>query len=85
MKFYIISLKWTFAERNRPDFPVVFWRPEAAGYTTNITEAGQYTLEEVGQIKKTQAPHEVQFMSVIIPEDFKPFVYPKSSEQLIPQ
>ena len=38
MSFYILSRKWSkFGE------PLVWWRPDDRGYTTNLDEAGEYS------------------------------------------
>lgn len=42
MKFYILSLKWSYNKGN-----YVWWRPDNNGYTENINEAGVYTEEKI--------------------------------------
>lgn len=41
-EYFIISLKWSVGENH-----IVFWRPEAAGYTIDIDQAGRYTQEQL--------------------------------------
>lgn len=40
-EFYIVSL----AERGHGDV-LLFWKPDAAGYTTDVDRAGRYTAAE---------------------------------------
>jgi hypothetical protein len=40
-EFFILSLKWTRGS------PVTWWRPGAAGYTTDLQNAGRYSRQQV--------------------------------------
>lgn len=40
-EFFILSLKWTRGS------PVTWWRPDNAGYTTDLQNAGRYSRQEV--------------------------------------
>ena len=44
-EYYVISLKWTRADN------ICFWRPDNAGYTEYLDEAGIYTEEQINGAK----------------------------------
>lgn len=48
--FLILSVERTRSSKELFGRPVcVFWRPDAAGYTSNLAEAGRYTAEGIAQ------------------------------------
>jgi len=42
MEYFVLSLKWTVGS----DY-IVFWRPNNAGYTVDIQQAGRYSQEQI--------------------------------------
>jgi hypothetical protein len=64
MKYVIISYKHS----SRGE--LTFWRPNNAGYTTDIDDAGRYTQQEVIEHQSTyNSYHEDQIDNVAVPED----------------
>lgn len=43
MTFLILSITWSGTARGE----IVWWRPEAQGYTTEITQAGRFTAQQI--------------------------------------
>lgn len=43
MTFLILSIKWRGTHRGE----IVWWRPEAQGYTTEIAKAGRFTAQQI--------------------------------------
>jgi len=45
--YYIVSLKWTFAEKYKHEGHIIFYGSKYSGYTDNIYNAGRYTQEQI--------------------------------------
>lgn len=56
MKFKTSDLYYIQDARSYVGNSVLFWRPGGAGYTTNLDEAGLYTLEEASSHRDTDIP-----------------------------
>jgi len=64
MNYYILSF-----EKQGKDPELCFWRANANGYTTNVLEAGEYTLETVLASRHHDGPN-----AVVLPMKCLPLV-----------
>jgi hypothetical protein len=53
-KFYILDTRTIVGNE------ALWWRPDSAGYTTNLDEAGQYTEEQTKGLRPTDIPVPVE-------------------------
>ena len=51
-QYLILSIYWTptAGERLTGETPCMWWRPDEAGYTRNVDEAGRYSHEHAKRI-----------------------------------
>ncbi|HRH68874.1 MAG TPA: hypothetical protein PLB89_05135 [Flavobacteriales bacterium] len=61
-EFYILSF-----DKQRKDPELCFWRANAHGYTTTVTEAGKYTLSEVLLNKHHDGPNAIALPVTSLP------------------
>lgn len=52
--FYILDTRTVIGNE------ALWWRPERAGYTTNLEEAGQYNAEQIKGIRPSDVPVPVE-------------------------